>query len=154
MTNILRQSEADKLIQIEKSFKENTLLWPSLGKKQQYEAFSTDSNEKFIVDINHFGFIESRSLTFQNRYSKSIVLIRVDFGRKLHKNPDHQIISGNHIHIYKEGCGVAWAYDFEHVPKKFILRNNLFTDGDDYQYFDDFCSLCNINHVNISYSMV
>jgi hypothetical protein len=146
----LTQNEADQLIDVSKLFCIDAISWPQLGKKQSFEAISIDGSQKFVIDINHFGRIELRALTFQNRYANDIILVRIDFGRKQHQNPDHQIIDGNHVHIYREGYNVAWAYDIEHIPPRYSQKDNIFKSNDDFTLFDDFCFFCHINSTNIS----
>lgn len=148
----MSQVEANQLIGMSKEFVQDAIPWPEHGKKISYTIKSKDETQNFIVDINNLGRIELRSLTFQNRYTKEIILIRADFGRKQHANPDDTIISGNHIHIYREGFGTSWAYEMSKIPQQYMKYGIAFTSSNEFDLFSNFCVLCNIDNTGINLS--
>ena len=55
-------------------------------------------------------------------------------------NPDGTKISANHIHIFKEGYGLSWAYELSQ------FNDILFKSPNDFnQMFYDFCKYCNVS---------
>lgn len=132
----LRQDEADSLISMPK-IRENEILWnfPGLGNKVAIPLVSEDLREKFLLDINR-GRIELLKSTNQLRFHQSIILVRLDLGAQPHRNPDGEIISGPHIHRYREGYGDKWAQP---------ITNSIFTNPDNnWKTFREFMQYCNI----------
>jgi hypothetical protein len=58
----------------------------------------------------HWARIDLIKGTYQNRARYVVVLVRLDFGGKPHRNPDGEEIASPHLHIYREGVGDKWAY--------------------------------------------
>lgn len=107
-------------------------------------------NEKYIIDINRKRAILSRC-TFQQRVHNTFPLVRLDIDNKPHKNPDGEKIEGNHIHIYKEGYNLTWAYPLDHEIIKSINPHfdiSLFEDLTSHDTtFLNFCLFCNITKI-------
>ncbi|NGP59866.1 hypothetical protein FLT15_16290 [Paenibacillus thiaminolyticus] len=138
---MLSQLEADRLIELVKSLVKNQqILLPSPGNKMQLDAQS-HKNEKFIIDIRR-GRVKISKASFQTRYKNSIPLIRLDVDGPDHPNPDGEIIPCPHIHIYREGAELKWAY-----PLK-IEGNKDFSDLRDLtQVLIDFLHYNNIDNI-------
>lgn len=47
------------------------------------------------------------------RYKNIQNLLRVDLEGPDHDNPDGTVVECPHIHIYKEGYGLSWAYPLQ-----------------------------------------
>lgn len=152
----MTQDEANHLIFTEKIFQNEIITWPMHKSKSSFPLKSKNEDKNdFILDINNFGRIELRSLTIQNRYTKEIILVRADFGNKKHTNPDHTIVSGNHVHIYLEGSNDGWAYEINAIPDLYLQGKKLFMSLDnDISLFDSFCNLCNIEIPKINLTML
>lgn len=132
----ISQEEADLLIGLEKERIDDTRWsYPSLGGEVVIPLISVDKRENFILDIST-GRIDIAKGTYQNRVRQVIVLVRLDFGGQPHRNPDGQEIHSPHLHIYREGYGVKWAFD---IPAQ-IFKNVQ----DKWQMLDDFMRYCNI----------
>lgn len=132
----LTQAEADALISLPK-FKENNDIWeyPSLGGSISIPLISKDKRERFLLDISH-GQINLLKGKHQNRARQCCVLVRLDFGGSLHRNPDDSEVPCPHLHIYREGFGDKWAIS---IPaEKFSNINDI------WQTFQDFMAYCNI----------
>lgn len=147
----METNDALRHIQIEKTIIEDMIKFPEQNEYILLNATSRGNiNQKYLIDINRKRAILSRC-TFQKRIHNSIPLVRLDIGNKPHKNPDGEVLEGNHIHIYKEGYNLAWAYPLNH---KFInqinpsfdisLLNDLSMHG---TTFVNFCSFCNITKI-------
>ena len=96
---------------------------------------SANKRENFILDVSR-GKIDLVKGTYQNRSRQVIVLIRLDFGGRPHRNPDGQEIASPHLHLYREGYGDKWAAS---VPVE------SFPDTSDlWRLLDDFMRFCNI----------
>jgi hypothetical protein len=131
----LTQEEANALIKMEKyRVDDQKWLFPSEG-VVSIELISADKRENFLLDIRR-ARIDLKKGTYQNRARKIIPLVRLDFGEKSHRNPDGNIVSSPHIHIYREGFGDKWAEP---------VNQNDFPKLDDiWQLLLDFMKFCNV----------
>ena len=141
---MLEQQKADYLIQMPKRLviSKNAYSFLQKGESVVIDAIGVTENEKFIFDIAR-GKIDVRKCTFQDRYERTIKLLRLDItANGFHYNPDGTRIDGSHIHIYKEGFGDQYAYA---LPYKNIKTLNhlpsLFGE------FMEFCSVENIPYI-------
>ena len=134
-------------MEIKKRFNNETINLPAHNQKANLDVSSLDNRESFIVDIDRNGKIELKS-KIQERYNNNQILIRVEINGPPHTNPDGTTISRNHIHIYKEGYELSWAYELKDFSDDLFIElknfNNVFTD---------FCSYCNIE-LNNNFQMV
>ena len=101
------------------------------GKRSRFLwCLLTDASGSFLI------FDDVAKGTYQNRGRHSVVLVRLDFGGKPHRNPDERRIGSPHLHLYQEGYGDQWAFP---VP------SDRFTDmADAWQTLQDFMQYCNI----------
>jgi len=65
-----------------------------------------------------------------------VVLVRLDVDGAPHTNPDGELLSGTHLHLFREGYDDRWAYPVD--PNNF----NLLSDPG--STFQDFCGFCKI----------
>lgn len=79
-----------------------------LNYKREMDVFSYDLKIKFTIDVICGRDPFSLRGTNQLRLG-SLVLLRLDYNGKAHRNPDLKLVSCNHLHQYKEGYGVSWA---------------------------------------------
>jgi hypothetical protein len=98
---------------------------------------SSDKREQFLLDISR-GRIDLLRGKYQNRARQVIVLVRLDFGGRPHRNPDDQELPCPHLHIYKEGYGDKWA-----IPIPVDQFSRL---SDLHGTLEDFMQFCNITH--------
>lgn len=133
----LSQSEADRLLGLEKiRTTDDTFIYPSGGEHLEIPISSIDFTEDFIISVVP-GKIDIMSTRNQLRCkSGNIILARLDTGSRPHKNPDGTIIGCPHIHIFKEGYGVRYAYPVD--EKQFPHLD------DPFQLLQDFLTFCNI----------
>ncbi|MGL6225972.1 MAG: DUF6978 family protein [Thermoguttaceae bacterium] len=132
----LTQHEADRLLQTEKHYrgKESYHFPADKETLPDIELMSSDGRAKFILNVSRKG-IDLQKFTFANR-AQIFTLARVDLlqgGR--HLNPDQEIITGPHIHYYREGYGDKWAFP---LPESF---RNCQTP---YQILQQFMTECHI----------
>lgn len=132
----LTQQEADQLIAMEKHrVDEERWEYPMVGGSISVPLISANKREEFLLDIGQ-GKIDLLKGTYQNRARQVIVLIRLDFGGRPHRNPDGQEIASPHLHLYREGFGDKWATS---------LPADVFPDTSDlWRLLEDFMKLCNI----------
>ncbi len=146
---MLTQSEADSLIAMQKKrTKEEMYNFPLAGERLTIPIISVDERESFLIDINRGG-IRLTKCTYQGRYQKTIILVRLDIHGSPHTNPEvlniplprlesynGQTIQCPHLHLYVEGFMDKWAIP---APSdKFLNTNNL------RDTLDDFFRYCNI----------
>jgi len=132
----ISQDEADALIQMPK-VRVNDDVWhfPGRGRSINIPLLSEDKRTNFLLDIWR-GRLELNKITYQNRVHQMIILVRLDLTGKPHKNPDDEIITGPHIHVYREGFSDKWAYP---------ISPGSFSDiTDHWQTLKDFMTYCNI----------
>ncbi len=136
----ITQTEADYLIALPKRFVTNdpVELGPSTHKVQR-DLVSVDRRERFLLDL-WYSTIRLQKYTFQNRARVVIILVRVDVGDTLaHTNPDGVLVTGPHIHVYKEGYDDKFAFPLNQYP---------FADPTDIgRTFDDFAQFCHIEEI-------
>lgn len=133
---ILIQAEADALLAVQKRrIDDRVWQYPGLGGSVTIPLESTDGREDFLLDV-YRARIDLLKGTYQNRARHVVVLVRLDFGGRPHRNPDGEEIASPHLHIYREGFADKWAYP---VPA------NRFTNIQDaWLTLQDFMQFCNI----------
>jgi hypothetical protein len=132
----ITQAEADALIAMPK-IRASDDMWnyPSLGGAISIPLVSPDKRENFLLDIRK-GRIDLSKGSYQNRSRQVIVLVRIDFGGSVHRNPDGAEVQCPHLHLYREGYGDKWA-----MP----LPADLFPDAAEVMnLLDAFMRYCNI----------
>ena len=132
----LTQSEADALIAMEKHrLDEQEYDYPALGGSIAVPLVSLDKRESFLLDVSR-GRIDLKKGAYQNRARQVVVLVRLDFGGPMHRNPDGLEMPCPHLHLYREGFGDKWALA---VPADRFA--NL---GDLWLTLEQFMQYCNI----------
>lgn len=128
------------LLELEKQFEDRCVELPQRGKKKVFSVISCCQNEKFFIDTDRKGKIELSKSKLQNRHVASKEpLIRIEIDCPPHTNPDGESTSRNHIHVFKEGYDLSWAFDLDDFHD--VLFKNIHEFN---QVFVDFCALCNI----------
>ena len=131
----LTQEEADALMEMEKhKVNDDNGLFVLQG-IVSIPLTSADKREDFLLDIRRARIDLSKG-TYQNRARQVVILVRLDFGTKPHRNPNGDIIESPHIHIYRGGFGHKWA---DPINKKHFSKPD-----DIWQLLKDFMKFCNI----------
>ena len=131
----LTQNRANALIQMEKRPITNTRwLYPGRGGNLKIELRSVDGRERFLFDVTA-GRISLRKASYQTRWRRTTVLIRLCVNGPTHRNPDGQLLGNTHLHVYREGYHDKYAIP---VPNTFVDLN------DQSRVLQDFCAFCNI----------
>lgn len=137
MSAELTQNEIEYLLNLEKNYVgAQKFKYPTLGGKLNIQLSSNDKNEDFILDITRSHISLSKN-TFQNRARGVIILLRLDLNPAPHRNPDGKVVTGNHLHVYKEGFGDKYAYP---LPEEFIDCKGI---NDFLDTFMDYCHIIN-----------
>ena len=136
----LSQEEADRLLMMEKDYipdgnnePTDKLKLPISGGKLNISFLSCDKKEKFAMTIFK-GRIELSKVSFTHRCRSTVVIARVDITSGEHRNPDGEVIHGNHLHQYREGYGDRFAIP---LPEYFSAKNTL----DRVDKFMDYCHI-------------
>ena len=123
---MLTQEDVNMLLELLKSIKDPPSIFefPLSNEYKKIDVLSQDLKHRFLVDINRKGKINAIKCTYQSRYRKDEILLRLDINGPPHTNPDGQVVSGNHMHIYQEGFGASWAYELpsENFPSADLLQ--------------------------------
>lgn len=132
----LTQAEADALLAMEKLSESDDLReFPSPGERIEISLVSANKRERFFLDLSRSELVIAKG-TYQNRARQVIVLARLDFGGKPHRNPDDEEVAAPHLHLYRQGFGDKWAIPVP--PEKFRDLDSLQT------MFEDFMRFCRI----------
>jgi len=133
----MTQTEADYLIALPKRFVENDPV--ELGtpeKTLKRELASLDGRERSLFDAWSSG-ARLGNYTLQNRARTIVILVRVDVGETLeHTNPDGVLVSGPHIHMYREGYDDKFASPLD--------QHSFHNSADIVITFQDFAQFCRI----------
>jgi hypothetical protein len=147
---MLTQSEADALIALGKKRTSNdTYNFPFSREILTIPIISIDGRESFLLDINKKGSIKLTRCTYQERYRRIIILVRLDIDGQPHTNPEvdivplpylipynGQTIKCPHLHLYVEDYMDKWA-----IPAP---ANEFPNTKDLYKTLEDFFRYCNI----------
>ncbi|UNU73031.1 hypothetical protein LU293_08080 [Moraxella nasovis] len=90
--------------------------------------------EEYLLDIIP-NRIKPSKISTTLRVRKNVLLVRLDVNGPPHRNPDDTEIPCPHLHVYKQGYELKWAYP---VPPIFGDCTSLAN------YLDSFCQHCNI----------
>ena len=133
----LTENEVKRLIDLGKNrVNDEEHRFPDGGETLEIPLISLDERENFLLSVTVGRIDLSKSNNQLRLKPENIPLVRIDVGNTIHKNPDGTIITGPHIHIYKEGYGLKFAY-----PLEKYLRTN---PEDTYQVLCDFMNYCSI----------
>lgn len=147
---LLSQTEIDELLNVLKEirYEKESFRFPEKGESEKLDVYSIDGKKKFIIDIVPGSRrSNAKKVTYQERYQKDTILIRLDLYSQFHTNPDGTHVSPNHIHIIKEGYDDRFAYE---VPEEFIDIDDKITTLIN---FLEYCKIQNPNFSNIERSM-
>ncbi len=110
---LIPQITAEKYISAKKySLKTDIFYWePNSSCTEEFTSPEL-SNVVFLIDISRNEIKLKAQL--RDAELKSVILMRVDCA-KYHTNPDGTLISGPHLHKYREGYGVKWAEKAEWI---------------------------------------
>lgn len=136
MSVFISQDEADALLAMDKHrTSDERFDLPDMGGGLIVPLVSADGAEHFHLDVSRSRMNLAKG-KFQNRARTTMVLARIDIGGAPHRNPDGEEIACPHIHLYREGYGVRWA---------FAVPTDRFTSlSDHWQTLNEFMQFCNI----------
>lgn len=139
---MLTNAEAEYLIGVLKRIeKPQFFSFPLANEHKIIDVVSIDEKESFIIDINRARI--KLKCTYQSRYRKDIVLLRLDVNGAPHTNPDGKQMECPHLHIYKEGYDDRWAYE---LPPDFSDSYDLIEKLIE---FLDYCKVTDTDKLNI-----
>ena len=133
---ILTQQEGDALLQMEKiNVGAAEIDLPDLGGSIELKFSGNEGHEEFIINFaKHSINLLKRNHHLRGR--KVIGIARLDLFGPPHRNPDGAEIGPEHIHLYREGFGLKWAYD--------IPANDFTNLQDTHQTLEDFMRYCHV----------
>lgn len=139
MQPIITDEEYQRLMKLRKFF-DTTVQLPRVDQQKRYLLHTADGSEEFQMNIerkNVVDFCVIRS-KFNKSYQKQSIF-RLEVNGRPHTNPvDYEYVGRNHIHIYKQGYGLRYAYDLENYKEHFTDPENISL------LFKDICVYCNI----------
>ena len=131
----LTQYEADALIKMDKiPANGKSIELPDFGGRVEVQLQSQTGQENFILNYWR-GTINILKRNHNLRGRHTIGLVRLDLGHS-HRNPDGVKIGPRHLHLYREGYGLLWA---------FKIPETEFPDLDNtYKTLEDFLKYCHV----------
>ena len=135
---VIIQAEADELLAMQKIVDKKTQRnFMVADKKFEVSLTSVDKKEKFVINYTR-GRIKLSKRNHHLRAKKIIGLARLDLNGAPHLNPDGKKIGVSHLHLYREGFALKWA---------FPIPEDKFRDTNDIeQTVEDFFVYCNIDY--------
>ncbi len=139
---LLTQAEGDALLAMEKISAANLEIdLPDLGGSIDLNFISRNGREEFVLNYTrHTINLSKRNHHFRGR--KVVGLARLDLDGPTHRNPDGQEIGVRHLHLYREGYGLKWA--FEIPDEKFSNLDDAFKTLEEFMLFCNIVQLPNI----------
>ena len=132
----LTQVEGDALLEMPKVFAgTDALELPIMGGALDMSFISQNGREEFVVNYTRHNInLSKRNHHFRGR--RVVGLARLDLDGPTHRNPDGKEIGARHLHLFREGYGLKWAFE---------IPSTGFSNLDDaYQTLEDFMKFCNI----------
>lgn len=120
----LTQEEADRLISMLKEALIEQINKPDPGKRVNFDVQGDTRRDLFNVDI--FRGRRARNKVNYNARVKvnNILLLELHINAtNRHRNPDGEVITGSHWHIYKEGYGTSIAFPALELSDKAFVEN-------------------------------
>ena len=135
----MTQEEAEVLINALKSLERQLITIPNPSRKEEYLAYEVENkNSQFRIIIRRMK-MNPEKCTFQAMTKDTNkVLLRLDIvpDDQPHKNPDGEMIYGTHLHVFKEGFDVGYAFKFDindpdltKTCVEFLHKFNVITNG-------------------------
>jgi Family of unknown function (DUF6978) len=129
------QEEADALLAMPKRFRHNEIISLPAGARRSFDLLGPGDREVFLLDLWR-GTIRLTKYKYQTRARITTVLARLDVNGAPHTNPDGSRVGGTHLHLYRAGFEVKWAFELD--PNQFSQPH------DSGQTFGEFCRYCNV----------
>ena len=129
MAVLLTQEEATDLLELLKKCVSSSISLPKQGGREDISVVSTErESEKFIISVNRRNKRVNK-VSYVARYKKGdVVLLRLDVGvTSPHVNPEllgGEILTGPHLHIYREGFEERYAIPFD-IKNDDLITNFL-----------------------------
>ena len=122
----LTQSEADRIIKMLKISLEERIKFPSKGKHEEFKVEGEKKDDIFTIHIRR-GNIDGNKYSIHAKISKNnIGLLRLDIGKNLrHRNPNNEIIKGDHWHIYDEKYDLHKAYPAHDIQDSNFVNETI-----------------------------
>lgn len=122
----LSQEEADRLLNMIKHSLEKQITFPSRGDSIEFDLVGDSDRDLFTARIFH-GKINPKKYNLGARIKKDgIVLLELHINpSNKHYNPDGQIITGSHWHIYTEKYGRSYAFPAEDIHSEYFVENTI-----------------------------
>lgn len=147
MSIILTDNEVNELLRLKKHFINLPISMPLENSKKSYRLTDDSNKERFELNIERKKIEITINKTKINHSYNNEPIIRIEIGAPPHTNPDFTIVGRNHIHIYKEGYAMRWAYNIEDFFPD-LIENSSFD-----LIFEKFCVYCNIDIENVQLAM-
>lgn len=126
MSEQLTQEEADRLISMLKEALIEQINAPDPGERIYFDVKGDTSHDLFNIDI----FRGRKALNKVNYNARikinNVTLLELHINAtNRHRNPDGEVITGSHWHIYKEGFGTSFAFPALELSDKDFVENAI-----------------------------
>lgn len=122
----ITQEEAEKLLKMLKNTLVDEIQFPSAGKSIEFNVEGETKEDIFVINIFR-GKINRLKYNIGARVMKNgIVLLELHINpSNRHPNPDGELITGNHWHIYSEKYGLKWAFPADNINSEDFEKNTI-----------------------------
>lgn len=122
----LTKEEAEKLLNMVKHTLVDDIDFPGVGKEIKFDAIGSSNRDKFNIHIYRSKIKSTKYNIGALFYKNDVMLMELHICDTLkHRNPDGQMIIGNHWHIYSEEYGRKMAIPAEDIRSVDFVENTL-----------------------------
>lgn len=122
----LTKEEAERLLKMVKHALVDDIDFPDVGKEIKFDAIGSSNREKFTIHIFRSRIKSTKYNIGALFFKNNIMLMELHIcDTSRHRNPDGQMIEGNHWHIYSEEYGRKMAIPAEDIKAVDFVENTL-----------------------------
>jgi hypothetical protein len=122
----MTQSEIQYLLCVAKKAIIDEITLPSGGEQIEFNVVGNNKNEIFAINI-YRGNISNRKFNVNARFTiNNVMLMQLHISpTNRHINPDGNVITGDHWHIYDKDNELRWAYPAENIQSDSFVENTI-----------------------------
>lgn len=124
----LTDQEARDLIAMLKNSMSKAITFPAGGKKKEFEVIGEKKRDVFVISVFR-GTINVHKCNIGGRTKSGVMLMELHIGDTLkHKNPDNEVLTGTHLHLYTQEHGRDYAIKFNPQDESLVENCIEFMD--------------------------
>ena len=122
----ISKDEAERLLKMLKHSLSSEITFPRKGSNEEFEVIGDTKQDIFAIKIFR-GKINSLKYNIGARIKKNgLLLLELHINpSNRHPNPDGELITGNHWHIYSEKYELKWAFPADDINSEDFEKNTI-----------------------------